>query len=102
VEKACTEQLRAWEEAARLREPLKNKKLARSQSFFIGIGARVIAYKKHMGIKNLSTATALSMPVTAKSAPAKPAPAKDAPAKDAAAAKKPTAAASLFAFWPKR
>lgn len=57
VETLCLKELRAWEEAAGLKAPLANPKKARDQGYYIGVGARIVTYKKRLGITgHLSTA----------------------------------------------
>jgi hypothetical protein len=50
IESSCIDKLREWEEAADLRKPLDNPKMARDKPYYIGLGTRVVAYKSKVGI----------------------------------------------------
>ena len=72
VQQVCMTTLRAWEESAGLKEPLRKKSSERAMPYFIGVGARVVAYKKACGINgHLSTAAKSTVTVSAKPAAAK-------------------------------
>ena len=70
VQTLCLKKLRAWEEAAGLKAPLKNANKARDQGYYIGIGARIVAYKKHCGITGHLSAALKPAPKSASSYPA--------------------------------
>lgn len=67
VQKLCLTTLRQWEEAVSLKAPLANPNRARDKPYYIGIGTRVVAYKKEAGI-NCHLCTAMQ---TAKKPPPK-------------------------------
>ena len=50
VQMLCLKTLRQWEETVGIKAALANPKRARDKPYYIGIGARVVAYKKEAGI----------------------------------------------------
>ena len=50
VQQVCMTTLLAWEVSAGLKKPQKNTNLSRSMPYYIGVGARVVAYKKALEI----------------------------------------------------
>jgi hypothetical protein len=54
VQNECLSKLRNMEEAAGLRKPVADKKMTRAQPTYVGLGSRVISYKKELNISSLT------------------------------------------------
>jgi hypothetical protein len=54
VETRCMQTIRQLEENEGLKQPLANKRRAREKSYFIGLGSRVVAYRKAIGVDRLA------------------------------------------------
>jgi hypothetical protein len=70
VETRCMQTIRQLEEKEGLKQPLANKRRAREKSYFIGLGSRVVAYRKAIGVDRLAgreeaaPASAAATPIT--------------------------------------